>query len=119
MFQNSSKVDNDKIGTNLNLGNNLPKWWTEQKQYPISFHLLSISTNDNVSSSEGKIQPLKIKVQILNFHIENCTLLEFVENTSYRVIRQNIFLLNEQGLGLAEVLNPSNFSSMVVVVVVD
>ncbi|KAG2724560.1 hypothetical protein I3760_01G023600 [Carya illinoinensis] len=49
-------------------GNNLPKWWTEQKEQHISSHLLSISTDENFSSSWCKIQPP-----------ENYTLPEFVE----------------------------------------
>ncbi|KAG6666345.1 hypothetical protein CIPAW_01G025100 [Carya illinoinensis] len=60
-------------------GNNLPKWWTEQKQQHISSHLLSISTDENFSSSWCKIQPPEVKVLVLNFQTENYTLPEFVE----------------------------------------
>ncbi|KAG6729369.1 hypothetical protein I3842_01G025000 [Carya illinoinensis] len=42
-------------------GNNLPKWWTEQKEQHISSHLLSISTDENFSSSWCKIQPPEVK----------------------------------------------------------
>ncbi|KAG2724562.1 hypothetical protein I3760_01G023800 [Carya illinoinensis] len=60
-------------------GNNLPKWWTELKQQHISSHLLSISTDENFSSSWCKIQPPEVKVLVLNFQTENYTLPEFVE----------------------------------------
>ncbi|XP_041006774.1 probable disease resistance protein At5g66900 [Juglans microcarpa x Juglans regia] len=60
-------------------GNNLPKWWTEQKQQHISSHLLSISTDENFSSNWCKIQPPEVKVLVLNFQTENYTLPEFVE----------------------------------------
>ncbi|KAG6729346.1 hypothetical protein I3842_01G023800 [Carya illinoinensis] len=60
-------------------GNNLPKWWTEQKEQHISSHLLSISTDENFSSSWCKIQPPEVKVLVLNFRTENYTLPEFVE----------------------------------------
>ncbi|KAG7993775.1 hypothetical protein I3843_01G022600 [Carya illinoinensis] len=60
-------------------GNNLPKWWTEQKQQHISSHLLSISTDENFSSSWCKIQPPEVKVLVLNFQTQNYTLPEFVE----------------------------------------
>ncbi|KAG6729371.1 hypothetical protein I3842_01G025200 [Carya illinoinensis] len=60
-------------------GNNLPKWWTEQKQQHISSHLLSISSDENFSSSWCKIEPPEVKVLVLNFQTENYTLPEFVE----------------------------------------
>ncbi|KAG7993772.1 hypothetical protein I3843_01G022300 [Carya illinoinensis] len=60
-------------------GNNLPKWWTEQKQQHISSHLLSISADENFSSSWCKIQTPEVKVLVLNFRTENYTLPEFVE----------------------------------------
>ncbi|KAG6667468.1 probable disease resistance protein At5g66900 [Carya illinoinensis] len=60
-------------------GNNLPKWWTEQKQQHISSHLLSISTDENFSSSWCNIQPPEVTVLVLNFQTEKYTLPEFIE----------------------------------------
>ncbi|XP_059456169.1 probable disease resistance protein At5g66900 [Corylus avellana] len=60
-------------------GNNLPKWWTEQRQQPINAQLLSISTDDVFSSSWCNIQPPKVEVLVLNFQTKNYMLPEFVD----------------------------------------
>ncbi|KAG6729373.1 hypothetical protein I3842_01G025400 [Carya illinoinensis] len=60
-------------------GNNFPKWWMEQRLQPINAQILSISTDENFSSSWCKIQLPKVKVLVLNFQSENYSLPEFVE----------------------------------------
>ncbi|KAJ6907463.1 hypothetical protein NC651_018005 [Populus alba x Populus x berolinensis] len=46
--------------------NNVPDWWMEQKQPSISSRLLSISTDDNISSSCCSMQAPEVEVMILN-----------------------------------------------------
>ncbi|KAG6666331.1 hypothetical protein CIPAW_01G024100 [Carya illinoinensis] len=60
-------------------GNNIPKWWMEQRLQPINAQLLSISTDETFSSSWCNLLPAKVEVLILNFQTENYCLPGFVE----------------------------------------
>ncbi|XP_057975738.1 probable disease resistance protein At5g66900 isoform X2 [Malania oleifera] len=58
-------------------GNNLPKWWKEQKQQPISARLLSIST-DETFSGWYDLQLPEVEVLVLNFCTKSYTLPDFM-----------------------------------------
>nr|POF20208.1 putative disease resistance protein [Quercus suber] len=80
MHQSSQEPVGQRPRLIINIsGNNLPKWWTEQKQQLINARLLSISTDELFSSSWCYIQGSKVEVLVLNFHSKNYTLPEFVE----------------------------------------
>ncbi|KAK9902421.1 hypothetical protein M0R45_001660 [Rubus argutus] len=66
---------------NINIrGDDLPKWWTEQKEKPKKTHLLSISTDEAFSTKWPIMQLPKAEVLILNFQTKNYVLPKFVEN---------------------------------------
>ncbi|KAF5463857.1 hypothetical protein F2P56_013985 [Juglans regia] len=60
-------------------GNNIPKWWMEQRLQPINAQLLSISTDETFSSSWCNLLPAKVEVLVLNFQTKNYRLPGFVE----------------------------------------
>ncbi|KAB1201831.1 hypothetical protein CJ030_MR8G004367 [Morella rubra] len=60
--------------------NNVPEWWTEQREQPINALLLSITTDEMfLSSNWCNILPTQVEVLVLNFHTKNYILPEFVE----------------------------------------
>ncbi|KAG7991166.1 hypothetical protein I3843_02G061700 [Carya illinoinensis] len=46
-------------------GNNIPKWWMEQRLQPINAQLLSISTDETFSSSWCNLLPAQVKALIV------------------------------------------------------
>ncbi|CAK7339410.1 unnamed protein product [Dovyalis caffra] len=58
--------------------NNVPDWWMEQKKPSISSRLLSISTDENFSSSWCSMQAPEVEVLVLNCQTKNYTLPEFI-----------------------------------------
>ncbi|XP_059458896.1 probable disease resistance protein At5g66900 [Corylus avellana] len=82
-------------------GNNLPKWWTEQKRQPISAHLMSISTDEMFSSSWCNIEPSEVEVLVLNLQTKNYTLPEFVE----KMDKLKVLIVTNYGFFHAELGN--------------
>ncbi|PRQ44990.1 putative powdery mildew resistance protein, RPW8 [Rosa chinensis] len=60
-------------------GNNLPKWWREQKYQSIEARLASISTDESFSMAWPYMHLPEAEVLILNFDTNNYALPEFVE----------------------------------------
>ncbi|KAM4117999.1 hypothetical protein ACB094_02G167500 [Castanea mollissima] len=80
MHQSSQEPEGQRPRLIMNIsGNNLPKWWMEQKQFLINAPLLSISTDESFSWSWCNIQAPKVEVLVLNFQTKNYTLPDFVE----------------------------------------
>ncbi|XP_075655805.1 putative disease resistance protein At5g66900 [Castanea sativa] len=82
-------------------GNNLPKWWTEQKQQLINARLLSISTDELFSPRWCNIQGSKVEVLVLNFHTKNYTLPEFVE----KMDKLKVLIINNYGFFHSKISN--------------
>ncbi|KAM1174747.1 hypothetical protein FF1_027276 [Malus domestica] len=61
-------------------GDNLPKWWREQKHQPMKARLLSITTDEGFSTKWHKMQMPEVEVLVLNFQTKNYGLPESVVN---------------------------------------
>ncbi|RVX16122.1 putative disease resistance protein [Vitis vinifera] len=72
-------------------GNELPDWWTEEKQPCIRARLLSISTDEMFSSSWCDMQVPEVEVLILNFQTRenNYTLPEFMKRMDKLKSKEN------------------------------
>ncbi|XP_075653174.1 putative disease resistance protein At5g66900 isoform X1 [Castanea sativa] len=83
LHQSSQEPIGQRLRLIMNIsGNNLPRWWMEQKQQLINARLLSISTDESFLWSWCNIQAPKVEVLILNFQTKNYTLPEFVEKAN-------------------------------------
>lgn len=60
-------------------GNNLPKWWREQKYQPIKARLLSISTDEKFSMEWPNMQLPEAEVLVLHFQTSHYALPEFLQ----------------------------------------
>ncbi|XP_075655189.1 putative disease resistance protein At5g66900 [Castanea sativa] len=80
MHQSSQESEEQRPRLIMNIsGNNLPKWWMEQKQLLINARLLSISTDESFLCSWCNIQAPNVEVLVLNFQTKKYTLPKFVE----------------------------------------
>ncbi|XP_009335764.2 probable disease resistance protein At5g66900 isoform X2 [Pyrus x bretschneideri] len=61
-------------------GDNLPKWWREQKHQPMKARLLSITTDEGFSTKWHSMQMPDVEVLVLNFQTKNYALPESVVN---------------------------------------
>ncbi|XP_048431279.1 probable disease resistance protein At5g66900 [Pyrus x bretschneideri] len=61
-------------------GDNLPKWWREQKHQPMKARLLSITTDEGFSTKWHNMQMPEVEVLVLNFQTKNYGLPESVVN---------------------------------------
>ncbi|XP_050137513.1 probable disease resistance protein At5g66900 isoform X1 [Malus sylvestris] len=61
-------------------GDNLPKWWREQKHQPMKARLLSITTDEGFSTKWHDMQMPEVEVLVLNFQTKNYALPESVVN---------------------------------------
>ncbi|KAM1174743.1 hypothetical protein ACFX13_027898 [Malus domestica] len=61
-------------------GDNLPKWWREQKHQPMKARLLSITTDEWFSTKWHDMQMPEVEVLVLNFQTKNYALPESVVN---------------------------------------
>ncbi|KAB1201826.1 hypothetical protein CJ030_MR8G004362 [Morella rubra] len=83
-------------------GNNVPEWWTEQREQPINALLLSITTDEMFSSSNWcNILPNKVEVLVLNFQTKNYILPEFVE----KMEKLKVLILTNYGFFPADLGN--------------
>ncbi|KAK4584481.1 hypothetical protein RGQ29_022278 [Quercus rubra] len=102
MHQSSRESIGQRSRLIINIsGNNLPKWWTEQKQQLISARLLSISTDELFSSSWCNIQGSEVEVLVLNFHTKNYTLPEFVE----KIDKLKVLIVSNYGFFHSKISN--------------
>uniref|UniRef100_A0A7N2LYM7 RPW8 domain-containing protein n=1 Tax=Quercus lobata TaxID=97700 RepID=A0A7N2LYM7_QUELO len=102
MHQSSQESIGQRSRLIINIsGNNLPKWWTEQKQQLINARLLSISTDELFSSSWCNIQGSKVEVLVLNFHTKTYTLPEFVE----KMDKLKVLIINNYGFFHSKIKN--------------
>ncbi|KAL6136350.1 hypothetical protein ACLB2K_061645 [Fragaria x ananassa] len=60
-------------------GNNIPKWWKEQKYQPTKARLLAITTDGKFSMKWPQIQLPEAEVLALNFDAYRYAIPEFVE----------------------------------------
>ncbi|XP_054823426.1 probable disease resistance protein At5g66900 isoform X2 [Prosopis cineraria] len=60
-------------------GNDLPQWWTEQKEHHIAAHVLSISTDELFSSNWCNLIPTEVEVLVLNLRGKKYTIPKFIE----------------------------------------
>ncbi|KAL6224749.1 hypothetical protein ACLB2K_003604 [Fragaria x ananassa] len=60
-------------------GDNLPMWWKEQKYQPLIARVVSISTDEEFSSTWQNLELPEAEVLILNFQTKYYALPEFVE----------------------------------------
>uniref|UniRef100_F6HW29 Disease resistance R13L4/SHOC-2-like LRR domain-containing protein n=1 Tax=Vitis vinifera TaxID=29760 RepID=F6HW29_VITVI len=91
-------------------GNELPDWWTEEKQPCIRARLLSISTDEMFSSSWCDMQVPEVEVLILNFQTRenNYTLPEFMK----RMDKLKVLVLTNYGFSIPELTNFSVLGSL-------
>ncbi|CAN6698421.1 unnamed protein product [Malus baccata var. baccata] len=61
-------------------GDNLPKWWREQKHRPMKARLLSITTDEGFSTKWHDMQMPEVEVLVLNFQTKNYALPDSVVN---------------------------------------
>ncbi|XP_028764113.1 probable disease resistance protein At5g66900 [Neltuma alba] len=59
--------------------NELPQWWTDQKEYHIAARVLSISTDELFSSDWCNLIPTEVEVLVLNFRGKKYTIPRFIE----------------------------------------
>ncbi|GMY10724.1 probable disease resistance protein At5g66900 [Fagus crenata] len=89
-------------------GNNLPEWWTKQKQQLINARLLSISTDESFSSSWCNIQAPEVEALVLNFQTRNYTLPKFVE----KMDKLKVIIVTNYGFLRAELSNFQQLRSL-------
>jgi hypothetical protein len=113
-------------------GNNLPEWWTKQKQQLINARLLSISTgwlffsltkitykiwsifsliffaDESFSSSWCNIQAPEVEALVLNFQTRNYTLPKFVE----KMDKLKVIIVTNYGFLPAELSNFQQLRSL-------
>jgi hypothetical protein len=113
-------------------GNNLPEWWTKQKQQLINARLLSISTgwlffsltkityktlsifsliffaDESFSSSWCHIQAPEVEALVLNFQTRNYTLPKFVE----KMDKLKVIIVTNYGFLPAELSNFQQLRSL-------
>ncbi|XP_011039223.1 PREDICTED: probable disease resistance protein At5g66900 [Populus euphratica] len=81
--------------------NKIPEWLMEQDQLSIRAKLLSISTDENFSSSWSTMQAPEVEVLLLNFQTEKFSLPEFIE----RMNKLKVLVLHNYGFVPAELSN--------------
>ncbi|XP_011039221.1 PREDICTED: probable disease resistance protein At5g66900 isoform X2 [Populus euphratica] len=81
--------------------NKIPEWLMEQDQLSISAKLLSISTDENFSSSWSTMQAPEVEVLLLNFQTEKFSLPEFIE----RMDKLRVLVLHNYGFVPSEMSN--------------
>ncbi|KAI5319388.1 hypothetical protein L3X38_039096 [Prunus dulcis] len=100
------QIGQDEIGKEKRLiidicSDNLPKWWTEQKNKPKKTRSLSIST-DGLSSEKWHDMHLpKAEVLVLNFQTENYGLPKFVKKMS----KLKVLIVTNYGVLQADLSN--------------
>ncbi|PRQ47901.1 putative powdery mildew resistance protein, RPW8 [Rosa chinensis] len=82
-------------------GDNLPRWWTEQKFQPVKARLLSISTDGVFSTKWHNMQLPQAEVLVLNFQTKNYALPEFVE----KMDKLKVLIVTNYGFLPAELSN--------------
>ncbi|CAL8170833.1 unnamed protein product [Prunus armeniaca] len=96
----------DRIGQRKRLiidicGDNLPNWWTEQKNKPKKTRLLSISTDGSSSAKWHNMHLPKAEVLVLNFQTENYVLPKFVKKMS----KLKVLIVTNYGVLQADLSN--------------
>ncbi|XP_039054417.1 probable disease resistance protein At5g66900 [Hibiscus syriacus] len=82
-------------------GNNIPNWWSEEKQQPLGANLLSISTDESFLYNWGYIQAPEVEVLVLNFRTKKYTLPVFMEEMR----KLKVLIVMNDGICPAEVGN--------------
>ncbi|KAM1362233.1 hypothetical protein PS1_027603 [Malus domestica] len=89
-------------------GDNLPKWWREQKHQPMKARLLSITTDEGFSTKWHDMQMPEVEVLVLNFQTKNYALPESVVNMD----ELKVVIVTNYGFLPAELSNFQLLSSL-------
>ncbi|CAN6563032.1 unnamed protein product [Malus baccata var. baccata] len=89
-------------------GDNLPKWWREQKHQPMKARLLSITTDEGFSTKWHDMQMPEVEVLVLNFQTKNYALPESVDNMD----ELKVVIVTNYGFLPAELSNFQLLSSL-------
>ncbi|KAL6224745.1 hypothetical protein ACLB2K_003600 [Fragaria x ananassa] len=92
--------DRERLIINI-IGNNLPKWWMEDKYKSMKARLLSISTDGNFSSKWHHMELPEAEVLVLNFQTKNYALPKFVD-TMHKL---KVLVVTNDGFSPAELSN--------------
>ncbi|KAI3726256.1 hypothetical protein L1987_66053 [Smallanthus sonchifolius] len=74
--------------------NDIPSWWIEQTQQPISARLLSVTTDETFSTDWNDLKAPKVEVLVLNTRGKNYTLPHFIRKL------KKLKVLNITGYGV-------------------
>ncbi|KAL1333077.1 hypothetical protein HN51_061833 [Arachis hypogaea] len=80
ILQTSQKPEAERNKLILDIsGNDLPKWWTTEKEYHIKARVLSISTDEAFATEWCNLEPSEVEALVLNIRAAKFTLPMFMK----------------------------------------